>query len=38
MILVDCLIAQTALENQLKLLASDRDYEAIAKVRPLELV
>jgi len=31
----DCLIAQIALENELALLHSDRDFEAIAEVRPL---
>jgi hypothetical protein len=33
--LVDCLIAQVALENDLDLLHNDRDFEAIAAVRPL---
>jgi hypothetical protein len=32
---VDCLVAQVALDNKLVLLHSDRDFEAIAKVRPL---
>jgi predicted nucleic acid-binding protein len=32
----DCLIAQIALENDLALLHSDRDFEAIRKVRPLK--
>jgi hypothetical protein len=32
---VDCLVAQVALEHKLTLLHSDRDFEAIAKVRPL---
>ncbi|HVQ31108.1 MAG TPA: PIN domain-containing protein [Vicinamibacteria bacterium] len=31
----DCLIAQVALERKLALLHSDRDFDAIAKVRPL---
>jgi predicted nucleic acid-binding protein len=31
----DCLVAQVALDNNLALLHSDRDFEAIAKVRPL---
>ncbi len=31
----DCLIAQIALENDLSLLTSDRDFRAIQKVRPL---
>ena len=31
----DCLVAQVALDNRLTLLHSDRDFEAIAKVRPL---
>lgn len=33
--LVDCLIAQTALEHDLELLTDDRDYRSIARVRPL---
>ena len=35
--LVDCLVAQTALENDVALLALDRDYDSIAAVRPLRL-
>jgi predicted nucleic acid-binding protein len=35
---VDCLIAQVALDNRLALLHSDRDFDAIAKVRPLQTV
>jgi hypothetical protein len=31
----DCLIAQVALERKFALLHSDRDFDAIAKVRPL---
>jgi predicted nucleic acid-binding protein len=31
----DCLVAQIALENKLALLQDDRDFEAIAQVRPL---
>lgn len=33
--LVDCIVAQTALENDLWLLARDRDYRSIALVRPI---
>jgi predicted nucleic acid-binding protein len=32
---VDCLVAQVALDHRLTLLHSDRDFDAIAKVRPL---
>jgi predicted nucleic acid-binding protein len=32
---VDCLVAQVALDNRLTLLHSDRDFDAIAKVRRL---
>ena len=32
---VDCCIAQLAIENGLRLLHKDRDFEAIAKIRPL---
>jgi predicted nucleic acid-binding protein len=32
---VDCLVAQVALDNRLTLLHSDRDFDAIARVRPL---
>lgn len=35
---VDCLIAQTALEHDLALLHDDRDFDAIARVRPLRVV
>jgi predicted nucleic acid-binding protein len=35
--MVDCLVAQTAMENDLALLARDRDYDAIAQVSPLKL-
>lgn len=31
----DCCIAQIAIENRLTLIHNDRDYETIAKVRPL---
>jgi len=31
----DCVIAQVALEHDLAVLQSDRDYDAIRKVRPL---
>lgn len=31
---IDCLIAQTAIEHNLRLLHQDRDFEAIAKVAP----
>lgn len=31
---IDCLIAQTAIEYQVTLLQSDRDYERIARVDP----
>jgi len=33
--LVDCCLAQQALDHDLLLLHRDRDYEAIARVRPL---
>lgn len=33
--LVDCLVAQAALENRVALLVRDRDYRMIAQVRPL---
>jgi predicted nucleic acid-binding protein len=33
---VDCLIAQIALEGDLTLLHSDRDFEVIARIRPLK--
>lgn len=32
---VDCLVAQIALEHDLALLHDDRDFDAIARVRPL---
>jgi predicted nucleic acid-binding protein len=32
--IIDCLIAQTAVEHNLRLLHQDRDFEAIAKVEP----
>lgn len=35
---LDCLIAQTALDHDLDLIHDDRDFEAIAKVRPLRVV
>lgn len=35
---IDCLIAQTALEHDLALLHDDRDFDAIARVRPLKVV
>jgi hypothetical protein len=35
--IVDCLIAQTALDNDVALLARDRDYRSIAEVRPLRM-
>ena len=31
---IDCLIAQTAIEYDVTLLQSDRDYERIARVEP----
>lgn len=34
--IVDCCIAQMALENDILLLHDDRDFEAIATVRPLK--
>ncbi len=34
--IVDCCIAQMAIENDLTLLHNDRDYETIATVRPLK--
>jgi predicted nucleic acid-binding protein len=34
----DCLVAQIALENKLALLQDDRDFEAIAQVRPLRML
>lgn len=34
---IDCLIAQTAIENDLWLLHHDPDFEKIAKVAPLKL-
>jgi predicted nucleic acid-binding protein len=34
----DCIIAQTALDHNLDLIHDDRDFEAIAKVRPLRAV
>ncbi len=33
---VDCLIAQIAIENELRLLHNDRDFKAIAAVAPLK--
>lgn len=33
---IDCCIAQAALENNLLLIHNDRDFEAIAQVRPLQ--
>ncbi|MBU6417651.1 MAG: hypothetical protein KJS83_10840, partial [Xanthomonadaceae bacterium] len=30
----DCVIAQTAIEHEVMLLASDRDFDAIASVEP----
>ncbi len=35
---IDCCIAQIALRNSCRLLHLDKDYEAIAKVRPLQLL
>lgn len=35
---IDCLVAQIALEHGLPLLHDDRDYDAIARVRPLKIV
>ena len=32
---IDCCIAQLAIENDLRLLHEDRDFEAIAEIRPL---
>ena len=34
--IVDCCIAQIAIERDLTLVHNDRDFEAIAKVRPLK--
>jgi predicted nucleic acid-binding protein len=34
----DCLVAQLAIEHEVPLLHNDRDYKAIAKVRPLSLL
>ena len=34
---IDCLIAQTALENDLSLLHEDNDFDLMAKVVPLKL-
>jgi hypothetical protein len=36
--LVDCLIAQNALDNDVAVLQKDEDFPAIARVRPLRLV
>lgn len=33
---IDCCIAQAALENELLLVHSDRDFETIAQIRPLQ--
>ena len=38
MILVDCLIAQVAMEHDLFLLHNDRDFEAMARVIPLRFL
>ncbi len=35
---INCLIAQTALEHDLALLHDDRDFDTIARVRPLKVV
>lgn len=35
---INCLVAQIAIEHGLPLLHDDRDYEVIARVRPLKLV
>ena len=35
---VDCLIAQVCLRNDYPLLSKDRDFEAIARCRPLRIV
>jgi predicted nucleic acid-binding protein len=35
---LDCVIAQTALDHELELIHDDRDFEAIAKVRPLRTI
>ena len=32
---IDCCIAQLAIENDLRLLHEDRDFETIAEIRPL---
>ena len=32
---IDCCVAQLAIENDLRLLHENRDFEAIAKIRPL---
>jgi predicted nucleic acid-binding protein len=34
---VDCLIAQTAIENDLSLLHNDSDFDAIARIIPLKI-
>ena len=34
---IDCIIAQTAIENDLYLLHNDSDYDAMAKVIPLKI-
>jgi len=34
---IDCLIVQTALENDLSLLHNDSDFDAIARVLPLKI-
>jgi predicted nucleic acid-binding protein len=36
--LIDCMVAQVALRTESQLLAADRDFEAIARVMPLQLV
>lgn len=35
---IDCFVAQLALENKGTLLHADRDYEQIARIRPLDTV
>jgi predicted nucleic acid-binding protein len=36
--LIDCMVVQVALRTESRLLAADRDFEAIARVMPLQLV
>jgi predicted nucleic acid-binding protein len=36
--LIDCMVVQVALRTDSQLLAADRDFEAIARVMPLQLL